>query len=283
VNIRPQYFSRQGWYPGTERECRKLTEEYLKSFPGAPLGQLAGIVPHAGWVFSGRTAAWTFAALQGSNPQVVFLFGGHLRPGEPSVIMPEGAFDTPLGPIPVEEEIASAFASRFKSERETPQAYSPDNTIELQLPLLKAVWPDARVVAAQVPPGPEAEDAGRWAAEIGDQKKLRTVAIGSTDLTHYGPNYGFSPKGAGEEALRWSKEENDRPLLDHLLKLDPSGAMRHALQHHSACCSGAAAAAVSFARARGATQGQLVQHTTSHEVEGRGKPTMWVGYASVVF
>ena len=47
--------------------------------------------------------------------------------------------------------------------------------------------------------------------------------------------------------------------------------------------AGAAAAAVAFARARGAKQGKLIEHVTSHEVEARGKPTMWVGYASVVF
>jgi AmmeMemoRadiSam system protein B len=59
--------------------------------------------------------------------------------------------------------------------------------------------------------------------------------------------------------------------------------MTHALRHRSACCPGAAAAAVQFAAARGASCGQLIAHTTSHEIAPRGEPSTWVGYAGIVF
>ena len=82
MNVRRPIFGLQGWYPNREQDCRSALEEYRKSFPGRPSGELAGVVPHAGWVFSGRLAAWTFAALAGASPQVVFLFGGHMGPGQ---------------------------------------------------------------------------------------------------------------------------------------------------------------------------------------------------------
>jgi hypothetical protein len=118
---------------------------------------------------------------------------------------------------------------------------------------------------------------------VAKQQGRSAVAIGSTDLTHYGRNYGFMPKGAGEAALRWSKDENDRPFIDRLLALDPADAIEHALDNHSACCPGAAAAAVAFAAERGSRAGALIEHTTSHDVEKRGSPSMWVGYASIVY
>ncbi len=283
MSVREPFFAYQGWYPSDPESCRSAVQEYLDSFAGSPKGTLAGIVPHAGWVFSGRTAGLTFAALADLSPDLVFVFGGHMHPGQRCICMPAGSFGTPLGNVPVHEAIAAELVSRFGCEEESPERFNPDNTIELQMPFIREVWPRARVVAAQVPPGDGAEAVGQWAAEKSKQAGLAAVAIGSTDLTHYGANYGFTPRGLGEEAHRWSKQENDRPFIDLLLKLDVRGAVEHALKNHSACCSGAAAAAAAFAKHKGATGGQLIEHVTSHEVEPRGTPSMWVGYASIVY
>ena len=282
MKIREPFFAHQGWYPLKERDCRSAVEQYLKH-AGAEQAPLGGVVPHAGWFFSGAVAGRTFAALAKQKPQVIFVFGGHLRPHDGCILMTEGAFGTPLGPVPVAEELAQEAAEKFRCHVEYPDDFRPDNTIELQMPFIRHIWPEVPVVAMQVPPTSQAEQIGRWAARLCAEKKLSALAIGSTDLTHYGANYGFMPRGTGEQALRWSKEENDRPFLEKLLQFDCRGAIEHALTNHSACCPGAAAAAVAFCREAGAEAGRLLEHTTSAEVEGRERPTMWVGYASLVF
>lgn len=283
MNVREPFFAHQGWYPSNPESCKQAVREYLSAFPGSPKGTVAGIVPHAGWVFSGRTAGLTFAALADVSPDLVFVFGGHMHPGQRCVCMPIGSFGTPVGNVPVDEATAAELVSRFGCHQETPERFQPDNTIELQMPFVREVWPRAKVVAVQVPPDETAEAVGRWAAEKSREAGVTAVAIGSTDLTHYGASYGFAPRGPGEAALRWSKEENDRPFIERLLKLDHRGAVQHALSSHSACCSGAAAAAAVFAEQNGATAGQLIEHTTSYEVEPRGTPGTWVGYASIVY
>ena len=283
MNIREPLFALQGWYPSREGDCREAIAGYLKSYPGSPAGNLAGIVPHAGWVYSGRLAALTFAALDAVKPQLVFLFGGHMHPGQKCECMTEGAFGTPLGPVVVHQELANELTAKFDCSTQTPHNASPDNTIELQMPFIRSVWPEAKVVAVAVAPGEQAGQIGRFCSQQASALNLKAVAIGSTDLTHYGMNYGFSPKGSGPEALEWSKQQNDRPFIDRLLALDGPGATEHALANHSACCPGAAAAALAFAKDRGAKAGKLIEHTTSHEVEGRGSPNMWVGYASIVY
>ncbi len=283
MGVRPAVFARQGWYPQAPGDCRAALDAFRQSFPGAPTGSRAGIVPHAGWVFSGQLAAWTFLALSGQDPAVVFLFGGHMPPGGRPSCMPEGAFETPLGQVPVHADLAAEIVRRFDCRVETAERFEPDNTIELQLPILKYVWPAAQVVAVQVPADPDGLELGAEAARLARSASLPAVAIGSTDLTHYGPHYGFSPKGSGQAAHDWSKQDNDRPYIDHLLSLDPRAALDHALAHHSACCPGAAGAAARFAAEGGAKSGELIAHTTSHEIEPRGAPQMWVGYAGIVY
>ncbi len=283
MQVRAPVFASQGWYPKDERSCRQSIEEFVEKSPEGLKGRYAAVVPHAGWAYSGRTAAKAFASLREEKPDVVFLFGGHMHPDHRCVCMPQGAFATPLGSIEVHEEMAREFVKTFDCDEETPTQFVPDNTIELQLPFIKWFWPDARIVAAGVPPNQRAEGVGIFSADLAARYNLQAVAIGSTDLTHYGPSYGFTPRGTGSQAHQWSKEQNDRMFIDDIMALDAQSAVSHALANQSACCGGAAAAAVGFARARGVKRGILVDHVTSHEVQGKGNPTTWVGYAAIVF
>lgn len=281
MKTRPAVFADQGWYPRDPDECRATLESYQRSYPGTASGRTAGVVPHAGWAYSGEVAGWTFQALEDTRPEVVFLFGGHLGPASRCSLMVEGAFATPLRPVEVATSLARELAARIDCRLETADRFEPDNTIELQLPFIAHLWPNARVVAVQVPPSHTAVEVGDFAAEL--CRGIAAISIGSTDLTHYGANYGFTPKGIGPEALRWSREENDRPFIDRILALDAEGALEHALGHASACCPGAAAGAAAFARRQGIERGQLVDHRTSQDARPSATPRMWVGYAGVVF
>ena len=107
-----------------------------------------------------------------------------------------------------------------------------------------------------------------------------SFVAGSTDLTHYGPNYGFLPEGLGDRALQWVRTVNDRRIIDSMLALDTAGAIEKALKERSACSAGGAAAAMSFARARGARSGELLRYMTSSDVYPADS---FVGYAGIVF
>ena len=91
--------------------------------------------------------------------------------------------------------------------------------------------------------------------------KVSILAFGSTDLTHYGPNYGFAPKGDGAEALKWVKEVNDKHFIDQALKLDGPGMLQAASQDQSACSAGGAVAAVAVATGEGARRALLTTTT----------------------
>ncbi|MCX5649161.1 MAG: AmmeMemoRadiSam system protein B, partial [Planctomycetota bacterium] len=105
--------------------------------------------------------------------------------------------------------------------------------------------------------------------------------------THYGPAYGFAPKGVGEAALRWVRDENDRRMIDLALRLDAEAAVPEAEARLNACGSGAVAATLAAARELGAVQGYLVHYTTSFDVMkermGRRGFDAAVGYAGLLF
>jgi len=245
----------------------------------------AGLVPHAGWAYSGPTAARTFAALATSGtPNALVIFGAvHTwGVGQPA-LYGQGSWETPLGPLQVDHVLAEAIlreAGRNVSQSE--RAHSEEHSIEVQLPFVKYLWPDATIVPLMVPPEPRAPAVGEAVARAVKAYPGRVFLLGSSDLTHYGPRYGFAPRGVGPTALAWAKE-NDRRLLDDVLHLRAEEIVPRAAADRSACGGGAIAATVAAARALGATKGILLEHTTSYEVQPIGRPEDFVGYAAVVF
>jgi len=271
------------WYPGTERECRKMIEEFLEkiSLPDEDYLGIGGIVPHAGWFFSGKTATAVYSAIKHAvTIELVFLFGMHLPPGSENYIFVDEGYETPFGPVYVSREATGMMLDSFSFVEEDAVNYVRDNTIEIQLPFIKYFFPEATVVACGISPGSSAIEIGKKASEISKSLEYNTCFIGSTDLTHYGPNYGFVSHGTGIEALKWVKEVNDKRIVELFLEINPKTIMEEAELHHNACCPGAAAAATSAVSESGARKGILVDYSTSYDVMPNSS---FVGYAGVVY
>ncbi len=272
------------WYPSRPSECEKAIREFLQTpafAPEATQPAVGGIVPHAGWYFSGAIACNVIHALAASGPaDTLVLFGMHLHPSSPNIIMTSGAWETPFGPILIDTELAQALARRFPFKVERFDDFTPDNTVELQLPFIKHLIKDAQIVPVGVPPNRDAMEIGKTVAQLATQAGRRIQVLGSTDLTHYGDNYGFIPKGTGPKAVEWVKTENDRRIVESLLALDPLQVLEEAETRHNACCAGAAAAAVAAAKALGAARSRKTAYATSFD---KSPGTSFVGYVGIVY
>lgn len=235
------------WYPARASECENDIKGFLqegKNITSPDRNLVGGIVPHAGWYFSGSIACNVIRSLTGEKmPDVLVVFGMHLHPESPCYMMAEGAWETPFGEIPVEETLAAELAKKFSFTLETPDRFTQDNTVELQLPFIKYFFNEASIVAIGVPPHRSSLEIGRSVVDISKQLGLEVKVIGSTDLTHYGRNYGFVSKGRGKEAVDWVRNENDRRVIDAMLALEPENVIAEALANQNACCAGAAATA----------------------------------------
>lgn len=273
------------WYPAGRAECEKQIETFLKEprfrkeIAGEPV---AGIVPHAGWFFSGDLACHVFDTLssQSDAPDIVVIFGMHLPPDTLPYVMAEGKWETPLGNVEVAADLAEKLTAQYRFQIETPKQFTPDNTIEMQLPLVKYFFANARLLTIGPPAGEPAEAIARSVVEAARDLGLSIRVIGSSDLTHYGSNFGFTPAGTGRPAYEWVRDKNDRAVIDRMLEMNPAGVIAEALSRHNACCPGAAAAAIAAARELGAETAELIGYSSSYE---KSPGSSFVGYAGIVF
>ena len=272
----------RGWYPFDGKDCKREIESYLEGWTPSQLPSskgLGGIVPHAGWYFSGKLAARVFYSLKlKSNIEVVVLYGGHLSTEDLPRIVTEEACETPLGDIEIHTDFAKSLMKRIDAKKESPS--SGDNTIEIQLAMVKYFFPEAKFVAIRSPLSLKAEMLGKEVAETAKKEGISILAIGSTDLTHYGPNYGFLSKGIGPASVEWVKKENDKGFIDRALRMDAGGLLKHALENDSACSAGAAISAMVTCKAMGAEKGILLDYYTSYDIM---PDDSFVGYAGIVY
>ena len=273
----------RNFYPG---DCRRQVEEFLSGYETIeePPELVAGVVPHAGWEYSGRVAAhvWRTIAERG-RPQTIILFGAVHLPGVvENAIYPEGSWETPLGPVEVDAKLGAEIIGEMGALAVArPEAHSGEWALEVEMPFIKALMPEVKVVPISVPLICNPVQLGDLLGHL--VKDRPVVAVASSDLTHYGEErFSFAPRGTGPPAHDWMKA-NDRRLLGLLEAVLPDEIPPEVTAHRNACGPGALAAVTAFARARGAEKGIVLDHTTSHEVRPEGDFTFGVGYAGVVF
>jgi AmmeMemoRadiSam system protein B len=282
------------FYPGQHSSCVAEIDECLEARAmSVPLPETiaAGIVPHAGWFFSGSTAAMVFSAVKQSIDQAngvntFIIFGAaHGYFGPMPALDDSDFWETPLGNVAVDTDLAERLLNQ-KLAVSNPSTHRSEHSIEVQVPFVKYLFPDAKILPIVVPPSEKAIVLGQAIGDIIKQAGKTVVCIGSTDLTHYGPRYGFTPAGIGSEALEWAHKINDQDFIDFALKMEPKGLLDSAAKNGNACGPGAAAAAIAAAKKLGKTTGVLLAHTNSNEVMLRKMGTTSadsVGYAAIVY
>ncbi|MBN1256157.1 MAG: AmmeMemoRadiSam system protein B [Planctomycetes bacterium] len=269
------------WYPADAEILERHLQDCLE-LPIMPEGTaVAAIVPHAGLAYSGPVAGKAYAALVSVKPETVLIFGAvHTMAIKEPAVWAEGEWATPMGNIQVDETLAEHLCHAEICTANNEPHYH-DNAIELQMPFIRYCFPRAKIVPIAIPPQPGIEAVGAEIWKVVKHYGKRVVAIGSSDLTHYGASFGFTPAGVGMNALAWAKA-NDRKLIDLMLAGEAQKIIPAAYTDRSACGSGAIAVTVAYANAAGA-KGELLEQTTSYDILPDGLPQHFVGYASVVF
>lgn len=279
------------FYPAEPDQCRDEVVRLLSLAPcEEPIEGLptAGLLPHAGWACSGAVAARVFKALAAScSPKVLVLFGGvHKYRGREAALFAGGRWETPLGPVDVDSRLAERILGHTNLIVEDPYAHQDEHSLEVQMPFIKHLFPETKVVPIMMPIVATASEVGDAVGRTLRSYGYEALVLGTTDLTHYGPSYGFVPRGVGDKANAWAKEDNDRRFIDLMCAMRGKELVPEAKDRRNACNSGAAAATIAAATALGATEGVLLEHTTSSEVLAGQVPaeqTDSVGYAGIVF
>jgi AmmeMemoRadiSam system protein B len=277
------------FYPAEPEQCRLQARSLVAAEQTSGLAQTFGaIVPHAGWICSGAIAGLAIATIAKSRPDahVVIVFGAVHTPAPLGVAALDShrAWEEPGAVTAVAGELRGELAAQSRWFAVNDFFHQREHAVEVVLPLVQAAWPKARVLPVETPPVAEAAEFGRITAKAAIAAGLQPVYLASSDLTHYGPAYHFTPAGVGEAGLRGAVE-NDRRLLEIVTTMTPQRIVPEVAARRNACGAGAIAAMMAACLEHGARSALVLRQTSSFSVLSAlapQRPDNAVGYAAVV-
>jgi len=146
------------FYPADPGALQEMVDRLLAEAPRYETEPAALIVPHAGYIYSGHVAAWGFRQLEGRPYDAVVVLGtNHVEPFFHEIsVWARGAWRTPLGEIPIDEELADALLAAGPPLRFVPEVHLEEHSIEVELPFLQRLFPGLRFVPVMIgEPSPE--------------------------------------------------------------------------------------------------------------------------------
>ena len=277
--IRPPAVAGQ-FYPSDPGRLKLAIQEFIKSaVPPATEKPIGIVVPHAGYVFSGQICADAFRQAGNHRYEVVVILGtNHTAAGFDRIsVQAKGGYRTPLGTVPVDEEVAAALLADDGDCTSDVEPQKREHSVEVQVPFVQVLFPDARIVpvVVGVPDYAMCTRLGGALAKV--LRNRNALIVASSDLSHY-PEYNTAVSV-------------DRRTLDAIALLDPKelssvirNQERSAAAHveTSACGEAPIMTAAAAARALGATRGVVVSYANSGDTL-IGDASRVVGYGAVVY
>ena len=253
------------FYPLNPRTLRKDIKSYLSGIEISPDQAITGaVVPHAGYMYSGRTAAHVYAVLPNADTFVI-IGPNHTGYGS-AVSVSSDTWSTPLGNVDVDLDIIESLPCRIIDIDESAHRY--EHSIEVQIPFLQTLFKDFKIVPICM--GLQDEETVRdVSTELIDaiseiDKKI--VVIASSDFTHYKP-----------PAVAY---EIDHYVIEPLLELNVTEFYSRIQERDASVCGyGPIAVMVRVSRGLGANYGRLLNYSNSGDVQPMPEV---VGYAGIV-
>lgn len=235
------------------------------------------VVPHAGYVYSGPVAAFSYSALaeDGLRASYVVLGPNHSGMGAP-LATTRADWETPLGTVPIDSELMRAIAQ--PPIEDDAGAHRHEHSIEVQLPFLQHLEPAVRFVPVCM-----AFQEYELAAEVGELvaeavRPGKSLALASSDFTHVGAQYGRLPP-RGTKASEYAHSQ-DGKAIERILAIDPKGFADCVTRNDITMCGyGPVTAVLTAARKLGATRAKLLRYGTSSDASGDHDTA--VGYGAI--
>ena len=278
------------FYPGEPRELLARVQQFLaegrveysedaaarlSAATSAPASAtiagdvLACLVPHAGYVYSGRIAGAVYSRIR--IPKRVIILGPRHRPGGANfAINSEGAWETPLGRAQIDSELARALMEACPLLVEDDVAHRREHSLEVQLPFLQTLSKKFQFVPIAIGTlkFDELAELGHALSRVITHSDEPVLLVASSDMNHY----------ESEEITH----VKDHQAIDQMLALNPRGLHDTVRREGITMCGcGPAVSALTAALDLGATRAELVRYATSANVLGDRNDV--VGYAGMLF
>lgn len=251
------------WYPSAPDTLAAEVDEYLSRVGEVPSGDVAALIsPHAGLVYSGPVAAWSYRLLVDRPLELVVLVGpSHYAAFDGIAVDDRDGYATPLGTLRVPATDVRALLDASPIIRAERRVHEREHALEMQLPFLQRVAPGVPILpmlmGAQTRSTVD-ELARALAATFGGRDVL---LVASSDLSHF-----FDAATAAQLDAR---------VVDCVDRFDPDALMAELEQYPEhergrfvACGGGPVVAVMRAARALGATEARVLRRADSSEVSG---------------
>jgi len=262
------------FYPSGPANLNAQLKDFFQNIRQPVLkSAVAAIVPHAGYLYSGRTAAYAYSALPEADAYII-LGPNHSGVGPEVSLMAEGEWATPLGKVPIDSALADEIAKCEYVDVDV-SAHAQEHSIEVQLPFLQYRFKGPKFVPICLMQSAfsKAEFLGvcRSLADsifsAVQKTKKRVVLLASSDFSHYVPQ---------ETALK-----NDNDAIESIKNLDECGFLDKVLSKKLSICGfGCIAVALAYSKRMGAQRATLLNYSTSGDAT-RDYSSV-VGYAALV-
>ncbi|MBP7792238.1 MAG: AmmeMemoRadiSam system protein B [Candidatus Goldbacteria bacterium] len=270
------------FYPGNADELTRLLDGYFQDvkLKEKVVGEILGIVvPHAGYVFSGQTAAYSYSLIKENFDYVIVIGTSHYSGKYGLQTCLYDAFKVPNGEIKSDVKLIKKLISKSKVIQDFQYAYLQEHSVEVQIPFILHQIKNAKIIPFIVS-DISVEDAKQAAEVIYDELKAKKVlVIVSSDLSHY-PDYDTAVRTDGE-------------VIDSILKMN-SGMIKTKCENlviqyarkgleTAACGENAIIAGIEIMKKFGVNDARLLKYSNSGDVENYGDKSKVVGYAAIVF
>ena len=257
------------FYSGTATGLKKQLSGLVD--PKAKKEKIIGaVVPHAGYIYSGRVAGEVISLIKPSGTFII-LGPNHTGYGQPFSIMTSGAWKTPLGEVKIDEELSRVLLDNSEILAEDDLAHRAEHSLEVQLPFLQYLFSsqNLKIVPIVIAPAKltDYQALGKELFQAVKQLKKEVVVLASSDLTHY-------------EAQE-SAQAKDKRAIERILNLDEQGLGEIVEQESITMCGLASVATLlSYAKEMKAAKARLIKYVTSGEASGDFSSV--VGYAGII-
>jgi AmmeMemoRadiSam system protein B len=256
------------FYPSGKAHLLKTIESFI-DIKSQKEKAIACMVPHAGYIYSGKTAGVTYSKIE--IPESIIILGpNHTGYGEPYSVANHDKWLTPLGEVEIDKEIRDLLVEKSRYLQKDEIAHIREHSIEVQIPFLQFLRKDIKIVPIILlgyVDNPAWFEIGQTIAEVINEVKRDILIVASSDMTHYQP-YKLA-------------EEKDKYVIEAICMLDEDEVIRRIEEKDVSMC-GYSGVIVSIVASKilGAKKGQLIHYTTS--AESSKDYSEVVGYAGVI-
>jgi AmmeMemoRadiSam system protein B/AmmeMemoRadiSam system protein A len=280
------------WYPDKADSLDKMLNKQLQEAkaklavlpanerPGKNI--LAIIAPHAGYVYSGQTAAFAYAALSNTKCKRLFLLGPSHHIGFNGAVVPSQCIlETPIGNLDIDRDAVDKLLSS-PGFQQVDQVFDVEHSLELQLPWILKTQGRVKVVPLAIG-SLNSDTAKEIASGLRNELQPGDVVIISSDFTHYGPRFDYQP--FGEQSTNSQVKEKiaalDKEAFNYLKKLDSTELLEFYQRSHDTIC-GIYPCAILLSLLPHSAGATLLRYSTSADVEKEDLDNS-VSYMAIAF